>query len=395
MSDQLTVRVPWPDWRSWPGWVQALAVYAVARLVGFLVLERVARFQVANPWTDARPGYFPFAGIWDGDWYRRIAEHGYPLPLPRGADGLPVQSEWAFYPGYPMLVRGVQELTGASWTVAAPLVSLLLGAGAVVVIHRLFARLAGSWPAMTGVALVSFFPTAVVLQVAYTEALALLALAGSLYLLVTRRYLWAIPVVAVLGLSRAVALPLAVVVAVHLLVRWRHRATDPFGPAERLKVLLLGAFSVAAGLAWPLFVGLSTGSIGAYTEVQGAWRGGSTVFLRPWWSMAQYVAGPWVGPAVLVTLVVATTWWILRRGRVAGPELQAWCLAYLAYLLVVVDPFTSLFRFLLLLFPVALMVAVGVRSRAHLLTWVFAFVSLQVIWVAWLWRFTPPSDFPP
>jgi len=36
-----------------------------------------------------------------------------------------------------------------------------------------------------------------------------------------------------------------------------------------------------------------------------------------------------------------------------------------------------------------------VRSRAHLVTWLFALVALQIIWIDWLWRFTPPSDLPP
>lgn len=383
-------------WRAWPGWVQALAVYAVARLVGFLVLERTARFQVANPWTDADPAYLEFAGIWDGDWYRRIAEQGYPLPLPLDETGAPRQSEWAFYPAYPFLVRAVMTVLGTSWTVTAPVVSLLLGAAAVVVVHRLFARQAGERAALGGVVLVSFFPTAVVLQLAYTESLALLALATSLHLLVTRRYLWAVPAVVLLGFSRAVALPFAVVVAVHLLVRWRNRATDPFGARERGQVVVLGAVAVAAGVAWPAIVGLATGQPTAYTDVQGAWRGGDTQFLVPWWSMAQYLLGSWVGPVALVLLVTATVWGLTgARARAAGPELQAWCLAYLAYLVAVVDPFTSLFRFLLLLFPVGLMVAAGVRTRGHLLTWLLAMVSLQVVWVAWLWRFTPPSDYPP
>lgn len=383
-------------WRAWPGWAQALGVYAVARLVSFVVLERTARFQVANPWTGRDPTYLEFAGIWDGDWYRRIAEGGYPLPLPRDVAGEPVQSEWAFYPAYPLLVRGVTAVLGTSWTTTAPVVSLLLGAAAIVVVHRLFARVAGDRTALTGVVLVSLFPTAPVLQVAYTESLALLALAAALYLLVARRYLLAMPAVLLLGLTRAVALPFAVVVAVHLFARWRTRRADRFGVAERVQVVALGLVSVAAGVAWPLAVGIATGELTAYTDVQGAWRGGDTVFLRPWWSMSQFLLGEWVGPLVLAAVAVAVGAWLGgRRARLAGPELQAWCLAYLAYLVVVVDPFTSMFRFLLLLFPVAVMVAAGVRTRAHLLTWVFVMLSLQVVWVAWLWRFTPPSDYPP
>jgi hypothetical protein len=41
------------------------------------------------------------------------------------------------------------------------------------------------------------------------------------------------------------------------------------------------------------------------------------------------------------------------------------------------------------------LVARTIRSQAHLLTWLAAMVSLQVVWVVWLWRFNPPSDLPP
>jgi hypothetical protein len=383
-------------WRSWPGWVQALAVYAAARLASFFVVERTARFQVANGWTGADPTYLEFAGIWDGDWYRRIAEHGYPLPLPRDAAGQPVQSEWAFYPAYPLLVRAVMAVLGSSWTTTAPVVSLLLGGAAVVVVHRLFAHAAGRRAALAGVVLVSVFPSSPVLQLAYTESLALLALAASLYLLVTRRYVAAVPAVVLLGSTRAVALPFALVVAVHLVTRWRARRRDPFPPPQRIAVVVLGLVSAAAGVAWPLVVGLSTGQLDVYADIQSAWRGGDTAWVLPWLSMSQFLLGQWVGAVALLLLLGGAVWLLLgRRARRLPPELPAWCLAYLAYLVVVVQPFTSMFRFLLLMFPVAVLVARGIRSRGHLLAWVFAFVSLQVVWVVWLWRFTPPSDYPP
>jgi hypothetical protein len=387
----------WLDRQHWPGWLLALAVYALARLASFVVLERTARFQEENGWTGADPTYLEFVGIWDGDWYRKIAEHGYPLPLPRDDAGRPLQSEWAFYPAYPLFVRAVMAALGTSWEATAPTVSVLLGAAAVVVVHRLFARVAGERAALGGVLLLSVFPSAPVLQLAYTESLALLALAASLYLLATRRYLWAVPAVVLLGFSRAVALPFAAVVAVHALARWRRRRVEPFGVRQRVEVVALGVVSAAAGVAWPLLAGVVNGDPFVYDDVQSAWRGGGqTVWVKPWWSMSQYVLGPWLGPAALLALLAGTAAALSgRRARALGPEMLGWCVAYVLYLLVVVDPFTSMFRFLLLLFPLGLVVATGVRGRAHLLTWAGAFLALQVVWVVWLWRFSPPGDWPP
>lgn len=380
-----------------PGWAQALGIYLAARLVTALITDRVSRFQAANGWTDAQPDYLDFVAIWDGDWYRKIAESGYPQPLPVGDDGLPVQSEWAFYPAFPLVVRAVDQLTGADWRLAAPTVALLLGAAAAVVVHRLFADRAGHRVALAGVAVLAVFPSSPVLQYAYTESLALLCLAVALLLLTRRHYVWALAPVAVLGLTRPVALPFALVVAAHLVTRWRARRSDPLPGTQSTALVALGLGSVAAGLAWPVVVGLATGDLGAYTQVQSAWRGAQdVVWLTPWWSMSQYLLGAWVGPLLLLVTVVGFVLLLVSRSaRVMGPDLTAWCAAYALYLLAVIEPYTSIFRFLLLLFPLALVVAAAVRSRAHLLTWLGASLGLQLVWIVWLWRFEPPSDFPP
>ena len=115
----------------------------------------------------------------------------------QSADGLVQQNAWAFFPLYPLLVRGVMTVTGGSWAVVAPTVSLLAGAGAMLLVHRSVVRGAPRAVAarpglpLATVLLVSVFPTSVVLQVGYTEALALLLVAAALLAVVSRRYGWA------------------------------------------------------------------------------------------------------------------------------------------------------------------------------------------------------------
>ena len=385
-----------------PAWAQALVVWAASRLLTTAITLGVAPWQAANLWTPAAPGYGAFtAGLWDATWYRSIAEHGYPLPLPRGADGGALQSEWAFYPAYPLLVRAVTAVTGGSWEVVAPTTSLVLGALAALVLHRLFRAVAAPGPALAGLALVLVFPAAALLQYAYTEALALLALSAALLALVRRRYAWCAAAVLLLGATRAVALPFAAVVLVHAVLRWRAArapvlASDPLPLRERAALVgLLGA-SVVAGVAWPLVVGLVSGDLDAYTQVQGAWRSGTVVPVLPWLTASRQLLGAVGGPVALVAAVAGLVWWCTgRRARALGPELVVWVLAQAAYLLLVVDPWTSTVRFWLLQAPLALLVATSVRSRSHLATWLVASALLQVVWVAWLWRFTPPSDFAP
>ena len=390
----------------------------------------------ANLWTDAAPSYTAWTGrMWDASWYQQIADHGYPSELPVDADGNVQQNVWAFYPLFPFLVRAVQQVTGLGWDVVAPTVALLCGAGAMLVIYRLVER-AGHLAVerrpglpLATVALVSAFPSSVVLQVAYTEALALLLVAGALYLLWARRYEWAGLVILLLGFTRAVALPLALVVAWHAVVRYREwrrergtaapsapvaaagggRATgvEPSGgppvlPRTRVPwrevARVGGLFVVAAlsGLVWQVLCGIATGRTDAYLLTQGAWRGtGPVVPFLPWVDVSRALfgtVGPWVLVLVLAAVAAVGLSPVARR---LGPELQAWPLAYLGYLVAVIEPWTSIVRFLLLAFPLGAVTLGWTRSRWWFWGCLAAGVAGQAWWVWSLWRLTPPSGWPP
>lgn len=89
-----------------------LVVYVVSRLVG------VVAFWVAATWfqnpagvgkLDPNPG--DLVGLWDSVWYERIADDGYPVPLPADPDtGRLTYSAWAFYPLFPLLCRALMFL---------------------------------------------------------------------------------------------------------------------------------------------------------------------------------------------------------------------------------------------------------------------------------------------
>jgi len=326
-----------------------------------------------------------------------------------GADGLVQQNAWAFFPLFPYLVRGVMQVTGAEWAVAAPLVALVLGAVAAVVIHRLIEvgapRAVAARPGLplATIVLVAVFPTSVVLQAGYTESLALLLIAVTLLLLVQRRYAWASLAVLALGFTRAVALPVALVVVVHALVRWRasRRGDDRLGRGDVAGLGLLGVTAAVSGVAWPLICGWVTGEADGYLLTQGAWRGSReiTMFV-PWGYVAQF----WFGdraPLVLVAgfgLVVACL--VVPAAWRLGNELHAWAAAYLLYLTAAIEPGSSVARFLLLAFPLAAVTAGLVtggprRRRVWLASVVVVMLVLQVVWVHVTWRLTPPTGWPP
>lgn len=391
--------------------VRVALVYLALRVVSGVLLVLASRDQVVMPdWTGPTVEPIDMTVLWDGSWYRFIAEHGYPPDLPLDpANGRVSQNAWAFYPVFPLLARMVMSLTGLGFPVVASTLSLLCGLGAALLMARLLAERVGANVALGTVAVWAAFPAAVSLQLAYTEAIAMLVLCGLLWALMRRNWVLVGALALVLGVTRPIAVPVAVVVALVLLLRWRRRASDPVQPGE----YAAGAFALVASgvgaLAWPLIAWQVTGDRSAYTDTMAAWRVDNVITpFKPWLGMSQWAfrdfdGGAVYGPVALAAL--ATTIVVLTCGPWAtrlGPELRLWCLAYPAYLAVVLDPFTSIFRYAIPLFPLVAVVLGGAwveRTVRWLWVKVGVLVALgvagQVLWIWKLLVYVPPSDYPP
>ena len=379
---------------------RVLAVWALARTFSVLLLTIVSHYQAPVAWTGPHPNYFSMTVLWDGFWYRLIAESGYPPVLPTDAIGAVQENAWAFYPGFPMMSRALMRVTGLGFPVVGSTLSLLLGFAAAVVMGLLLRDGVGPKVALGAVAVYAAGPVSPSFQIAYTESLAILLLCGFLWAVSKERWIITAGLALLIGLSRAMALPLAVVALVAVFLRWRRRRQDPISARESWSALAALGSCGAAGLLWPLIVGIGVGSLLAYTQTMGAWSvGGSVQLLRPW---LEYVAEPWnaVQVALGLSIIIAMTIgpWATRLGT----ELRVWTLAYTGYLILVDAPSTSLFRHLLPLFPLTVvLIGGGRRDRpARWMGWrtglliVMGLVG-QVWWVWALLRFVPPTGFPP
>jgi hypothetical protein len=377
------------DWRRLPAWAQALLLFAASRVLVTFVAHRAASMASPHPggrrWT-----YLEIANNWDGTWYRRIAVEGYPSTLPLDASGAVAPNTWAFYPLFPRVVQALMRVTGLDWTPAATVVSLTCAAATVVVVRAVLARAAGPRVAMWSVAFLCFFPASAVLQLPYSEGLALLLLAGVFGCLQRGRYVAAVPVLLLLGLARPVAVPMVAVLGVHLLREVL--AVRRLPPAMAARSLAGPALALAGGLVaaveWPLLAWWGTGVRSAYTLTMASWRTPPEVVpVRPWIGASQHYLGGVVGPVLLVAGVVAFAWWVARRApRVIGADLTAWCAFYAAYLLAVLDSFTSLPRYLLPLFPLGAVLAATSGSRAFRVAVTVALACGGVIWMLVIWR---------
>lgn len=413
--------------------VGTVLIYCVARLISGIILAIVSTWQQDVTWnlSEHGQGYLRMTVLWDAFWYRQIVEDGYPSVMPADAEtGRLWQSPWAFYPLFPYLTRWLMQLTGGSFAAVGSTLSLVVGGFAAILIAILLRDRVGPRVAIAGVTLWATFMAAPVLQVAYTESIALLLLCGVLYFLSRERWLAAGAVALLTGIARPIALPLGFVGVVCVFLRWRKRGERPVTLGEWVRMFAALVACGLSGLIWPVLAWLGTGVPTAYTDTMAAWRAVPEIQpFRPWWNLFVFLARFWLdaGPVVaalaLGAVVVVTFALVLGPwARALGPELRAWSFAYPLYLFASLDPSTSIFRYMVEQFPLAVVLlgcgwgaprpipgvdavdasggATAVERRDSRLWWVLAAgvvlnLVLQWWWVDVIWHFTPPSDTPP
>lgn len=138
---------------------------------------------------------------WDCGWYLEIVRNGYSQIVPPDAPG---QTSLAFFPVYPLLIKGLAAVAGIDVLAAALTISNLCFIAALVYIYR-YACLLG-FSRQTGllaVALLCFVPQGFVFSAVYTESLFLMLLAGAMYHLRRGHFLLAGLMAAVLSGVRA------------------------------------------------------------------------------------------------------------------------------------------------------------------------------------------------
>src|SRR3954454_24931972 len=253
-------------WNGYALWFPLL-VYALTRALDAVFVIIAGHRQVALAGFDpnyhlsfpspADPGYGVVATNWDGQWYRLIAEQGYPLDLPVDVHGHVLMNSWAFFPLFPVSAGLLSRVTGLGFTTVAPLLNLALGAVAVLVMYRLLASRLNRFAASATVVVTCVFMSAPAMQLSYTEGLALLLVCLSLLLLQSRQYGWLAVTALALSLTRPIALALVPVVVAHWLARRRDPDDETF-PSERRRVALLVPWCVAVTGLWPLIAALVT-----------------------------------------------------------------------------------------------------------------------------------------
>jgi hypothetical protein len=162
--------------RTWP-WLWPTVAYLASR-GGLLLLAGLIALDGHHSLTAELTGF-------DGGWYLRLIEHGYPTHVTHA------QSTLGFLPLYPMVVRGLDWLTFASVPVVALIVSFAGGLVATVLVERLATRWWGEVIGRRAAFVFVFFPGSVVFSMAYSECLTVPLIVGCLLAASSKRWVLA------------------------------------------------------------------------------------------------------------------------------------------------------------------------------------------------------------
>jgi hypothetical protein len=243
----------------------------LARPCGFYLLSRVGVYFAALVSKWLFPTSHPITALgsmWDGRWYLKIAQHGYPAHLIQEGDG----SRWAYFPAWPAVIRATSVVTGLNLADAAVAAAFVLGLTSVVAIWLAVRERFGPTIADRSILLYVFFPMSFVLSMGYTEGLFLTA-AGACLFALSRRYWLSAAAFAVVGsLTRDVGvfLILAVAVAAYPELRrgWAAR------PAAAVALAPLGLVAFMA-YGWQ-----RVGSPLAFLKAEKFWAGAHFIWFK-------------------------------------------------------------------------------------------------------------------
>lgn len=348
------------------------------------------------------------AARWDSVWYLEIAQFGYQHT-----------ERAAFFPLYPALISLFDPFGGS--LVAGVAISCVCAVAGLYLLHRLVELDYGPGVARDVVLIVAWFPSAIVLSAVYSEALFLLLSVGALYAARTGR--WALAGLAggLAAATRSAGVLLLVPLAIIYL--YGPRADRPrrgFGtgwsPRHRLAPDALWLAAVPAGLvAYLGYLWAATGEPLSAFSAQGEWArtlipvvGGAALGIwKALVGIAELVPGVSVSgelaPGQVAELVavrdlvllgfLGLALWLLRECfRRLPAAYSAWALSGLLLPLSVPalnEPLKSLPRFMLVLFPLWIALALWARERGAMRTVLIALGALLVLssalFAAWVY----------
>jgi hypothetical protein len=319
---------------------------------------------------------------WDAYWYLEIARHGYD---PSGRDA-------AFFPGYPLLTRAIDEVTPLGEVGAALLVSNVAFLAALIVLHGLTRGEYGEDVARRAVILLAIFPTSFFFLAPYSESLFLLFTLLTFWWCRQDRWFLAAAAAACAVATRTTGVLLVPCMFIDALDRRPHRTALAGRVAASVAPLLA---LVAYGMWWFEM----NGDLLAPVRAQDAWMRSLTLPpITLWNALRLGLEGIGDPRGIYWTADIVLTLWVLIPVVIAWRRLAPPFLAYatLGFLLPLTyplpaRPLLSVPRFVIVIFPafwaMALLLENTTRRRIVYAASLAGFVIASLAFMNWGYLF--------
>ena len=237
----------------------------VARPLGLFVASRLVTLSAIGIAVVVKGVVFSdVIHIWDGGWWMSTTLHGYPHAVPM-VDGHAGESTIAFFPLFPLLARGVMNVTGLPVLRSLLVVTTVFGALTATGLWYLTRRILDADTADRTVALFCFFPGSFIFSLVYAEPVMLALAVGCLLFLLQRRWLLAGVLAAMATASRPNAAVLIVCCA------WE--AGFAVMRRREWRALIAPALAPVGIVGFFVFLRVRTGSLRAWFDVEkGGWN---------------------------------------------------------------------------------------------------------------------------
>jgi Gpi18-like mannosyltransferase len=284
----------------------ASAMWLSSRIIIWMAMLLIAP-ALPIPSSGEAPGAgWDVFSQWDSRHYEKIVTKGYQFK--DNGKGYNV----AFFPLYPLLVKGVMSL-GLSFEVAGTIANNLVFWGALVVLYLWAEERHGRRVAQWATAALAWCPFSLFGAVVYTEGLFLLGSTAALRAFDRQQYGWA----ALFGaLTTAIRPPGVALIPTFLVVAWRDRRS----PLAYITAL----FTSAGILFYMLYCWLRFQQPLAFLLAQRGWRPVEEFHWKPWLSLLTTVivgaanedkgrlVDPWYPLAMIAIALLSLLLWKMR-----------------------------------------------------------------------------------
>lgn len=243
----------WEGWQKYKPYLIALTIYSSSRLVVLWAMYIAARFVLPAPRMGlsdlvASTSWYRYLLRWDSIWYGTILNEGYNY----NGNVFDPQSV-VFYPLYPLIAKALTIFPGIDGWLALLVVANVAAVLSVLLLFKYVRQDYGDEVAFSTIAFLSFFPTSLFLSAGYTESLTLLLILSFFLLLKREKYVLAAACAGLASATRSTGLVLLPVIIWEL---WRQFAGDHrrfFSYALLCSVLATSGLCLYMAYLWSAF----------------------------------------------------------------------------------------------------------------------------------------------